>query len=225
MKSARPFMAGFLLYAGTSPICAEIGPMPTLFKRRYFSYANAGAKLAYAVPAAVCLALTSGAAHADTPDHKAALFASGSGNIIYLAAGVGLPLLSDGRYGTRHALRVADALGTSVLLSEALKNLVHEKRPDSNSHDSFPSGHATAAFAVATMESDLHPHQAALWYLGATLISLSRVRLRRHTTGDVVAGAVLGAGTARVEVNQPRGLVLSPFIMRGGLGMMMSHGL
>jgi len=190
-------------------------------KRRYSSCA----KFVYVVPAALCLTLISVPAHADTPDHEAAKFASGSGNIIYLAAGIGLPLLSDGRYGTRHALRVADALGTSVLLSEAIKSLVHEKRPDSNSHDSFPSGHATAAFAVATLESDLHPHQAALWYLGATLISLSRVRLRRHTTGDVVAGAVLGAGTARVEVDQPRGLILSPFIMRGGLGMMMTHGL
>jgi len=185
-------------------------------KRRYFTYA---------VPAALCLTLISVPAHADTPDHEAAKFASGPGNIIYLAAGIGLPLLSDGRYGTRHALRVADALGTSVLLAEAIKSLVREKRPDSDAHDSFPSGHATAAFAVATLESDLHPHQAALWYLGATLISLSRIRLRRHTTGDVVAGAVLGAGTARVELNQPRGLVLSPFIMRGGLGMMMSKGL
>ena len=207
--------------AGTSLVCAELGPMLTPAKRRYFSYA----KLAYAVPAALCLALTSLPAHADTPDHKAALFASGDGNLVYLAAGVGLPLLSDGRYGTRHALRVADALGTSVLLSEAIKLAVKEKRPDSNAHDSFPSGHATAAFAVATMESDLHPHQAAFWYIGATLISYSRVRLHRHTVGDVVAGAALGAGTARVEVAQPRGLILAPFIMRGGLGMMMSKGL
>ena len=193
----------------------------TLPKRRYFSRSA----FASAVPAIVCLALTCLPARADTPDHEAAKFASGTGNIIYLAAGIGLPLLSDGRYGTRHALRVADALGTSVLLSEGLKNLVREKRPDSDSHDSFPSGHATAAFAVATVESDFHPHQAALWYIGATLISMSRVRLRRHTVGDVVAGAALGAGTARVEVNQPRGLILAPFIMRGGLGMMMSKGL
>ena len=180
-----------------------------------------------AVPAACIIILGSAAppAGADTPDHEAAKFASGDGNILYLAAGVGLPLLSDGHYGRTHSLRVLDALGTSVLLSEALKNLVHEKRPDSDSHDSFPSGHATAAFAVATVESDLHPHQAALWYLGAALISWSRVRLRRHTTGDVLAGAVIGTGTARVEVNQPRGLILSPFIMRGGLGMQMSRGL
>ena len=195
--------------------------MLTPSKRRYSSCA----KFVYAVPAVLCLALTSLPAHADTPDHEAAKFASGPGNIIYLAAGIGLPLLSDGRYGTRHALRVADALGTSVLLAEAIKSLVREKRPDSDAHDSFPSGHATAAFAVATLESDLHPHQAALWYIGAALISYSRVRLHRHTVGDVVAGAALGAGTARVEVNQPRGLVLSPFIMHGGLGMMMSKGL
>ena len=183
--------------------------------------------LSCAVPAACLIVLGSTAlpAKADTPDHEVAKFASGDGNILYLAAGVGLPLLSDGHYGRTHSLRVLDGLGTSVLLSEALKNLVHEKRPDSESHDSFPSGHATAAFAVATVESDLHPHQAALWYLGAALISWSRVRLRRHTTGDVLAGAVLGTGTARVEVNQPRGLILSPFIMRGGLGMQMTRGL
>jgi membrane-associated phospholipid phosphatase len=180
----------------------------------------------YAIPPILCLALTAALpVHADTPDHKAAKFASGSGNILYLAAGVGLPLLADGHYGTTHSLRVLDGVGTSLLLTEALKNLVHEKRPDSDSHDSFPSGHATAAFAVATVESDLHPHQAALWYLGAALISWSRVRLRRHTTGDVLAGAVIGTGTARVEVNQPHGLILSPFIMRGGLGIQMSRGL
>ena len=183
--------------------------------------------LRLAAVSAACLLLGPAVlpAQADTPDHKAALFASGDGNILYLAVGIGLPLLSDGRYGTRHALRVADALGTSVLLSEAIKLLVKEKRPDSNAHDSFPSGHATAAFAVATMESDLHPKQAAYWYLGAALIAYSRVRLHRHTVGDVVAGAALGAGTAQVEVNQPRGLILSPFIMRGGLGMMMTKGL
>lgn len=190
--------------------------------------ANHSAKATF-LPSFIACALLLGPAalptYADTPDHKAALFASGDGNILFLAAGVGLPLLADGRYGTRHALRVADALGTSVLLSEAIKALVKEKRPDSNAHDSFPSGHATAAFAVATVESDLHPRQAGFWYLGAALISYSRVHLHRHTPADVVAGAVLGAGTAQVEVSQPRGLVLSPFIMRGGLGMMMTKGL
>lgn len=180
--------------------------------------------LAFAVLTAPAVCLP---ARADSPARSASKFASEGGNILFLAAGVGLPLLSDGHNGKNHSLRVLDALGTSVLLSEGLKNLVREKRPDSNAHDSFPSGHATAAFSVAAVEAGLHPRQAPLWYLGATLISYSRVRLHRHTVGDVLVGAALGIGTARVEMSQPRGLLLSPFITPDGTGMgiQMSRGL
>jgi len=178
--------------------------------------------------AAVCTACTTLfaalPAFADSPARQASNFASGSGNIIYLAAAVGLPLLSDGKHGTNHALRAADAIGTATLLSEGFKNLFHEKRPDSNAHDSFPSGHATAAFAAATVESDLHPKQAALWFTGATLISYSRIRLHRHYTQDVIAGALLGYGTARLELSAPRGLILSPLIQPDsrGFGLQMT---
>lgn len=166
----------------------------------------------------VMSALSTGAAHADSPARKAATFASGSGNIIYLAAAVGLPLLSDGHNGTNHALRAADATGSSLVVAEGLKYLFREKRPDSNAHDSFPSGHATAAFAAATVESDLHPKQAPLWFLGATAISLSRVRLNQHYPRDVIAGTALGYGMARLELSAPRGLILSPFIQPASSG-------
>lgn len=182
----------------------------------YSTRRTACAALACAALWAPALALP---ASADSPARQISKFASGDGNILFLAAGVGLPLLSDGHDGKNHSLRALDALGTSVLLSEGLKVLVREKRPDSNAHDSFPSGHATAAFAVATVESELHPKQAPLWYLGAVLISYSRVRLHRHTVGDVLAGAALGAGTAQLEMAQPRGLILSPFITPDGKGM------
>ncbi len=166
-------------------------------------------------------------ARANSPARTAANFASGSGNILYLAAGIGLPLLSDGGAGRTHALRALDAMGTSVLLTEGLKALTREKRPNSNAHDSFPSGHATAAFAVATAESQFHPRQAPLWFLGAALISYSRVRLHRHTVGDVAAGAAIGYGVTRVELSAPRGLILSPIISPDGrgLGLQVSHPL
>lgn len=157
-------------------------------------------------------------AHADSPARKAANFASGTGNILYLAAAVGLPLLADGHNGTNHALRVADSLGSSLVVTEGLKYLIREKRPDSNAHDSFPSGHATAAFAAATAESSLHPKQAPLWFLGATAISLSRIRLNQHYPRDVIAGAALGYGMTRLELSAPRGLILSPFIQPEGNG-------
>ena len=164
-------------------------------------------------------------AHADDSSHKAWNFASQTGNIIYLAAGVGLPLLEDGSSGRNHALRAADAVGTSVLLSEGLKHIFREKRPDSSERNSFPSGHATAAFAIATVQSQFHPRQAPLWYLGAALIAESRVRLHRHYDRDIIAGAVLGYGTARMELAQPRGLILSPWIEshRGSRGLQFSR--
>ena len=146
-------------------------------------------------------------------DHDVWNFFSNTGNLLYLGAGVGVPLIEDGRAGKNHSLRTADALGTGVLLSDGLKALFQEKRPDSNTHDSFPSGHATAAFAVATVESGLHPKQALYWYGGAALIAASRVGLHRHTVGDALAGAALGYGVARLELSSQRGLLLAPFIV------------
>ncbi len=169
------------------------------------------------------LSATNLPARADTPD-ELGKFASGTGSVLYLAAGVGWPLLTDGKAGKAHSLRTLDSLGTSVLVSEGLKALFQEKRPDSNAHDSFPSGHATAAFAVATMQSAFHPKDALWWYTGAALISVSRFTLHRHTVGDVLAGAALGYGMSRLELSLPRGLVLAPFISpeRKGSGLQVS---
>jgi membrane-associated phospholipid phosphatase len=145
-------------------------------------------------------------------DHDAWKFFSNSGTILYFAAGVGLPLVEDGRAGTNHALRAGDALLISELSSDGLKSLIQEKRPDSNDHTSFPSSHASSAFALATVESALHPKQSLYWYTGATLIATSRFALHRHTVGDVLAGSLLGFAIGRLEISSRRGLVLAPLI-------------
>lgn len=152
-------------------------------------------------------------ARADSLDRQEAKFASGTGNILYLTAGTLLPLLEDGKDGKDHALRTADSLLTSTLITEGLKHIVREKRPGNDeARTSFPSGHATAAFAIATMQSHYHPRQALLWYGGATLIAASRLQLHRHFVQDVIAGAGVGYFTARFELGRRRGLILSPFI-------------
>ncbi len=145
-------------------------------------------------------------------DSKLAKFASGTGNLLFLGAGTLLPLVTDGKDGGQHAIRTADALISSTILAEGLKIAVHKKRPDGTDYKSFPSGHATAAFTVAAMQANYHPSQAIFWYAGATTIAGSRVTLRRHDTIDVVAGAALGYGIARLELGQNRGLLLRPFI-------------
>jgi membrane-associated phospholipid phosphatase len=162
-------------------------------------------------------------ASADSPRDREAKFASHGGTALFLVLGTFLPLVTDGSGGGRQTLRNIDALATSALLSEGLKYLTREKRPDTEERNSFPSGHATAAFTMAQMQADRHPDQAVLWYGGATLIAESRVHLRRHYIHDVVAGAVLGIGTAIAEKEQPRGFLLAPFILpnRGGKGRTM----
>lgn len=139
-------------------------------------------------------------------------FLSNTGNIAYLVAGVGLPLLEDGAQGKNHALRSLDAVGTTVILTEGLKFVVHEERPDHSDNDSFPSGHASAAFSIATTESAFHPRQAPFWFAGAALIGASRVALHRHYIHDVVAGAALGYGISRLELGRRHGILLFPFI-------------
>lgn len=151
-------------------------------------------------------------AQAESSSVRAAKFASNEGNIIFLTLGMGINVLEGGDRGTQQAVRSVDSVVTSSLISEVLKKTVREQRPDGSGHSSFPSGHATAAFAAATMQSEYHPWQAPLWLTAASLIAASRVKLHRHYIHDVIAGGVLGAGTAELQLHSCKGLLLFPVI-------------
>ena len=58
---------------------------------------------------------------------------------------------------------------------------------------SFPSGHATTAFAVAVAFGVLWPRLRPLLWTYAIVIALSRVIVTAHHPSDVVAGAIAGA--------------------------------
>jgi membrane-associated phospholipid phosphatase len=175
--------------------------------------AGVASVVGWIVALAVIVACSSGA-RADTAEYHLAKFASDEGNLYFLTLGVFLPLATAGKEGRDHTLRIGDALCTDAILTEALKSATHEKRPDGDGYDSFPSGHASAAFAVATAESHFHPKQAPYWYAGATLIAWSRVRLDRHSAQDVVAGAALGTYATRWTLDRPGGVILTPWIHR-----------
>jgi undecaprenyl-diphosphatase len=99
------------------------------------------------------------------------------------------------------------ALTTSHLAVQLLKRVVARPRPcDANGRPlalidlpdpfSFPSGHAAAACAVSGTISIAHPLLAPILLPIAALIAASRVSLRVHHVGDVVAGALLGLAGA-----------------------------
>jgi PAP2 superfamily len=73
-----------------------------------------------------------------------------------------------------------------------------------NNYKSFPSGHATTAFAVASviaMRTDgwIVPTVA---YTLATMVAFDRVNDRAHFVGDVFAGAAIGVSVGRFIVGR-----------------------
>jgi hypothetical protein len=78
------------------------------------------------------------------------------------------------------------------------------------SGDSFPSGHATQAFSLATVIS---AYADSAWvsvaaYTGATLVGLARIEERQHFVSDVAAGAVIGTLSAKAVLLRHRTLRL-----------------
>ncbi|PSB48345.1 phosphatase PAP2 family protein [Chamaesiphon polymorphus] len=146
-------------------------------------------------------------------------FVSGPGTILYLGGGSLLPLLTDGADGGQRTLRIIDAVGTSAALCYGLKGVISSPRPDNERElDSFPSCHATTAFALARVQSHYHPDYAILWYGGAALIGYSRIDLNRHRVIDVLVGAGLGYLVGEIELGQKRGLLLFPLIRQDAQG-------
>jgi membrane-associated phospholipid phosphatase len=101
------------------------------------------------------------------------------------------------REGKQQAVQGAKAQLYTALETHILKITVREKRPNSDSRTSFPSGHTSAAFAMATALADYKPKLAIPAYAVAATIGWSRVEVNAHRWGDVVAGAALGYFTAK----------------------------
>lgn len=123
-------------------------------------------------------------------------------------ATIGAALLTAalGEWRLGAAMLVANAL--SHVPVQLLKRLVARPRPSDAfgrplalvplpDPFSFPSGHAAAITAVTTTATIAHPWLAPVALPLAALVSYSRVTLRVHHLGDVLAGAVIGlAGAA-----------------------------
>ncbi len=59
---------------------------------------------------------------------------------------------------------------------------------------SFPSGHATLAFALAGCLTVRWPRARVVWIGLATLVALSRIGVGMHWPSDLIAGAGIGWG-------------------------------
>ena len=103
------------------------------------------------------------------------------------------------------------AYGTTMATTLLLKYTVREKRPDTNTRDSFPSGHTSSAMSGATFIHKKYGFKYALpAYIGAIYTGYSRVHVNRHHTRDVIAGAFIGAVSSWYLTSEYKGLTLAP---------------
>lgn len=118
-------------------------------------------------------------------------------------------------------LHTTEALFVSAGVTSIIKGLAGRQRPaiagiddpddfkfgggfGKHASTSFPSGHATASFAFATMVT-LETHHwkpSSTWYVapvmfgGATMVGLARLYTNAHWASDVIMGAGVGTFTA-----------------------------
>lgn len=86
-----------------------------------------------------------------------------------------------------------EALLFTDAATQGLKWAFRRERPNGGGH-SFPSGHASTTFAVATVLEVLYGPKAGLpAYVVAGLISFTRIDSNAHFASDVLFGAALGS--------------------------------
>jgi membrane-associated phospholipid phosphatase len=92
---------------------------------------------------------------------------------------------------------------------------------------SFPSGHATQAFAVASVIAESYdPMWVKLGSYGvASMVGYARMERNAHWASDVLAGALIGTfvGKTVVQFNKNRRFEITPIVDGDTVGAKVTH--
>jgi membrane-associated phospholipid phosphatase len=149
----------------------------------------------------------------------------------YVQAGTAIGLYVIGRYAMAHPDRqrtnkvshlgfdMLRALFVSQVLTQAIKVTAQRDRPTGECC-AFPSGHASAAFATASV-LERHLGYRGSWptFVLAGYVATSRLHDNRHFLSDVVFGSALGIASGWTVVGRHgrSNYALMPVPIRGGV--------
>ena len=129
------------------------------------------------------------------------------------------------------SIMATKAMLVSGLATQAIKHTVDRTRPKNSDSPydygkdsrSFPSGHTTQAFALATVIAEATKDQGmvipVLAYSAAALAGWSRVHDKAHWASDVVIGGLIGHLTAKAVMNtklSEKGILIAPEVDYNG---------
>jgi membrane-associated phospholipid phosphatase len=150
----------------------------------------------------------------NSPNHSSTYFKTASQSVYPIAVAHPLALLSVGYINKNKKMQqqgwqTIGALAINTAITQGLKYTINRERPyekyptiifpyEIENDASFPSGHTSTAFATATTLS----LQFKKWYIvvpaytWAASVGYSRMYLGEHYPTDVLAGAIIGTGSA-----------------------------
>jgi membrane-associated phospholipid phosphatase len=132
-------------------------------------------------------------------------------------------LVTHNEHAIDTGIRSAEASVDSVILYAAMKAILARQRPYTGAGEgkffsgnwtagSFPSGHATLAWTLATVMAHEYPNwpMRLLMYGAATAVSTTRVTGGVHFPSDVFAGSVIGFGVGTFVSHKDRQKLIVP---------------
>jgi membrane-associated phospholipid phosphatase len=121
---------------------------------------------------------------------------------------IAISILKKDSLNFRKSFVIGASMFTSASITYALKHAVNRQRPFikysildpaiSASSASFPSGHTSNSFALATSLSLAYPKWYVIVpsYLWASSVAYSRLHLGVHYPSDIAIGAIIGVGSS-----------------------------